>query len=405
MLRREFVGAAIGAATIAAAPPHAGAPLDAFIDEFIHKYQIPAASAAVSKHGRTVYNRAFGYRDAAKTTRTQPSDRFRIASSSKPLTAVAVMALVEAGKLHLDDRAFGILDGLAPPQGRREDPRLRSITVRQLLEHSGGFDSSATDPQFDALRTAADALGKPRPATHTDIIEYMMGEPLAFDPGTKFVYSNLGYNILGRIVERISGSDYGAYVKAAVLAPLGIDRMQLGRTKPEDRLPDEVEAWDDPLAAAMYSVYEDDDSVRPYSYGGFSMEALDAHGGWVASALDLTRFLDGVGGTTGRQLLSAATVKAMLSKPDLPQYGGASTYYALGWNVSPGIAMSHTGAITWGTAAMIARLPGGITYAICCNRLGYDLQAFVPELAQGSARAVAAQWGEHGAGKPNAGAT
>ena len=75
--------------------------------------------------------------------------------------------------------------------GASVDPRLHQITVRQLLEHSGGFDSTRFDPQLHALRLAS--FGHPPPATHTDIIRYMMGKPLAFDPGTKYVYSLGGH--------------------------------------------------------------------------------------------------------------------------------------------------------------------------------------------------------------------
>jgi CubicO group peptidase (beta-lactamase class C family) len=298
------------------------------------------------------------------------------------------MQLIEAGKLHLDDRAFDSLSDFAPPNGTQEDPRLRTITIRNLLEHTGGFDSTETDPQFDALRTAADALGKPAPATHTDIIKYMMGQPLAFTPGTKYLYSNLGYNILGRVIERIAGVDYATYIKAHVLAPAGISRMELGRTKPKDRLPDEVVAWGDPNCIPMYSVYEDDLTAVPSSYGGFSMEAIDAHGGWLASTIDLTRFLNAVAGSSGPQLLAPATVQTMLSKPDLSQYRTADHYYAMGWVVGDGIVMNHNGALTWGTSSTIGRLPGGLTYALCFNRLGYDLKTFVGGLMADSANVI-----------------
>ncbi|MDB5095058.1 MAG: beta-lactamase, partial [Candidatus Eremiobacteraeota bacterium] len=195
---------------------------DAVVTSFMQKYALPAAALAIAKDGRLVHARAFGYQDLAKTKPVTPMHRFRIASNSKPVTAVGVMLLVERGRVKLDDRAFDVLSDLSPPSSARVDPRLRTITIRQLLEHSAGFDSTKTDPQFDALRVAADALGRPTPATHVDIIRYMMGQPLAFDPGTKYLYSNLGYNILGRVIERVSGSPYEAFCQREVLAPAGI---------------------------------------------------------------------------------------------------------------------------------------------------------------------------------------
>jgi CubicO group peptidase (beta-lactamase class C family) len=405
MQRKDFVGAAAAGAfgliastgsAKADAPPipasgqtsSATKPLDDFVIDAMRKYELPSGALAVAKDGRLVYARAFGTRDLAGKIPATPLDRFRIASSSKPFTAVAIMQLVEAGKLHLDDRAFDILSSFAPPNGRQEDPRLRTITVRNLLEHSAGFDSTKTDPQFDALRTAADALGRPRPATHDDIIMYMMGQPLAFDPGSKYLYSNLGYNILGRIVERVTGMKYEAAVSASVLQPAGVTRMAIGKSKRKDIFADEVEAWDPPTFTTMYSVFEDQDEIVPYSYGGFSMEAIDAHGGWVASVVDLTRFLNAVGGTGGKQLLAPATVTEMLAKPAIPQYRDQDNWYGFGWDVGRGYVMNHNGAITWGTSSTIGRLPGGLTFALCYNRLPYDLIPFVVGSMKDGAAAV-----------------
>jgi CubicO group peptidase (beta-lactamase class C family) len=409
MQRRDFLGmSAIGALSVAAgrkaiaASPRAmsegASALDEFLTGFMKKWGVPTGSAAVSKDGRLVYARAFGHADLAKTMLATPNHRFRIASSSKPITAVAIMKLEQEGRLSLEEPAFGRLRGFSPPRGRHEDPRLRTITVRQLLEHSGGFDSTKVDPQFDDLRRAADALGRPRPATHDDIIRYMMGQPLAFVPGTKYIYSNFGYNVLGRIIEQTTGISYAQYVKTQILAPAGVHRMELGRTKPQDRLPQEVQYWDDPYTPTYYSVYPDDLVPRTYSYGGFSMEAIDAHGGWVARPVDLTRFLDAVAGRTGTQLLSAQTVQKMLARPDLAQYRGSPKFYALGWDVVTGkVVMSHNGALTWGTASVIARLANGATYAICFNRLGYQVVEFIESLAHSSADVIngVSSWPDH----------
>lgn len=398
MLRKIFVGLAtagaafrsLGPVGVAAAPSPTGekqgqpqsARANHLVTSFMEKYAIPAAAIAIAKDGRLVHAAAFGDRDLAKTKPVAPADRFRIASNSKPITAVAVMLLVERGRLKLEDRAFDILAELTPPSGARVDPRLRTITIRQLLEHSGGFDSTKTDPQFDALRVAANAVRHRAPATNVDIVRYMMGQPLAFDPGSKFLYSNLGYNILGRVIERVGGVPYEAFCLREVLAPAGVTRMRLGRTKASERLPDEVECWDDPLTPNLYSVYSSDLRPVPTSYGGFSMEAIDAHGGWLASVVDLTRFLDAVGGEHAPQILQPDTVREMWARPSLPQYRDGGKYYALGWDVVPGKEIAgHNGAITFGTLSCVQRLPGGITTGLNFNRLPFAVDKAVVEIA------------------------
>lgn len=378
-------------------------PIDRFMTAFMQRWSIPGGQCAVAKDGRLVYARGFGTVDQATAgapppPAVSPAEQFRIASSSKPITATAVMRLVEQGRLGLEDRAFDILNDLTPPPGATPDPRLRGITVRQLLEHSGGFDSTVTDPQFDYLRSAADAFHRPRPATHVDIIRYAMGQPLAFTPGTRHIYSNLGYNILGRVIERRTQLSYGDAVRQLVLQPAGVKRMALmTRTSPQARLPDEVFYVDGSAVLPSWPIYEDDPAIRPISYGSFDGSAIDAHGGWIANAIDLTRFLNAVGGSSGTQLLAPATVATMLARPDLPQWQGKDQFYALGWVAVPGrVEMTHNGALTYGTCSTVARLPGGITFAMLFNHLATDIAAMVTELqAQGVSAINAVQtWPE-----------
>jgi N-acyl-D-amino-acid deacylase len=374
------------------------APVERFVSEFMSRFKIPGGQCAVAKDGRLVYLRGFGYADEARKTPVATMARFRIASSSKPITAVGVMQLVERGNLRLDDKAFEILSHLTPPRGASVDPRLRRITVRNLLEHSGGFDSSKFDPQFDALRIAAKAFDHAPPATHTDLIRYMMGKPLAFDPGSKFVYSNLGYNILGRIIEQVTHRSYGDYITQHVLQPAGARSMKLAaRTTPSARLPGEVQYWDGPDALPCWPIYEDEEEWHTYSYGGFDGTVIDAHGGWIGNASDLTRFLDAVGGSTGTQLLKPQTVKTMLARPSIPAYRGKSSYYALGWTVTEGQGMGHNGALTYGSLSTVTRMNGGITLALLFNHLDPDIASVLREMGSKSVAAIKAikTWPSH----------
>lgn len=391
----HVMAAAARAAPISGEPAPEMAPIDAFMSAFVQTWDIPGGQCAVAKDGRLVYARGFGTVDQAVPGAPSPqvvgpASQFRIASCSKPITAIAVMRLVERRLLGLEDRAVDILDDLTPPPGAVPDARLRTITVRHLLEHSGGFDSTVIDPQFDSLRRAADAFHHPRPATHTDIIRHAMGQPLAFTPGTKHVYSNFGYNVLGRVIERRTKLPYGEAIRALVLQPASVKRMALmTRTSPDARLPDEVFYADGSATLPSWPIYEDDVTPRPPSYGSFDGSAIDAHGGWIANAIDLTRILNAVGGASGPQLLTPETVAAMTARPDLPQWQGKDQFYALGWTVMPGrVAMTHNGALTFGTSSIVARLPEGVTFAILFNHLATDVAGMVTALQAQSVAAI-----------------
>jgi N-acyl-D-amino-acid deacylase len=155
------------------------------------------------------------------------------------------MQLVEQGKLRLSDHPFQML-ALEPhlANGESVDPRLRQITILELLQHTGGFDRDKSfDPMFRPIIIAR-ALGANPPAMQPAIIRYMMGRPLDFDPGTCEAYSNFGYCVLGRVIEQISREPYEQYVREHVLVPLGIRGMRLGRTLAEHRAPGEVTYYD-----------------------------------------------------------------------------------------------------------------------------------------------------------------
>jgi CubicO group peptidase (beta-lactamase class C family) len=185
------------------------AAFDRAVAELMAAWGVPGAQLAVAKDGRLVLDRGYGFGDVEAGEPVQPGSRFRIASVSKALTAVAVLTLVDAGKLALEDRAFPLL-ALEPPANATVDPRLAAVTVGDLLVHAGGWDSAASgDPQsLPWSRTAAATVGAPDPPDGPAIVRFMLGWGLDFDPGAKSVYSNFGFNVLGRVIEQVAGEGY-----------------------------------------------------------------------------------------------------------------------------------------------------------------------------------------------------
>lgn len=337
---------------------------DQLIPDLMRKHAIPGGAVAVLRDGKLIYARGFGYADVDAKVPAQPDALFRIASVSKPITGVAIMKLVEEGKLQLDDRVAPLIAHLAPAPGATVDPRWEQITIRQLLNHTGGWDRDKPggfDPMFRPA-TAAAAVGAPAPASAETVIRYMKGLPLDFTPGTRHVYSNFGYAILGRVIERLSGMPYEDYVRERVLQPVGAQRTRLGKTRMSEALPDEVKYYmpGEPglgLAGPLVpSVFPGEGPV-PITYG-FYMEALDSHGGWVSSTIDLLRFTAGVDGRASRpDILSPALVSEMTSNGVAVACSGGECSYAGGWLVRPvqGDATWWHGGSLPGTTTLLVR--------------------------------------------------
>ena len=335
---------------------------DNLVSDFMRKFSIPGGAVAVMRDGKLIYARGFGYADTENKTPMQPDALFRIASISKPITSAAVMKLVEEGKLNLDDRVAPLIAHLAPEPGATVDPRWELITIRHLLNHAGGWDRTKPNGGFDPIDrpiTAAAAVNAPVPASSETLIRYMKGMPLDFNPGEKFAYSNFGYIILGRVIERVSGMSYKDYVRTRVLEPVGANRTQQGRSRMLHALPNEVKYYSPNLPVnepLVPSVFPGEGAV-PLTYGGFHFEAGDASGGWVSSTIDLLRFVGGIDGRANRpDIMSSGLITQMTSSGPTVCANGAC-YYGFGWFVRPtqgDATWTHGGSLP-GTTGMLVR--------------------------------------------------
>jgi N-acyl-D-amino-acid deacylase len=320
----------------------------------------PGAALAVARDGRLVLAKGYGYADIMTREPVSPTSRFRIASVSKPVTAAATMKLVEEGRLSLDDRVVEVLD-FETSGADSLDPRIRDITVGDLLYHSGGWDRerSGFDPPFAADRIAI-ALGEAPPADASQMVEFVLRQELDFEPGSRQVYSNIGYAVLGRVIEAVTGDSYERYVQRAVLEPAGVRTAVLARSFREQRVPNEVTYHDDRVFLSMFPGR----GMVPAPYGAFAIETMDAHGGWIASAPDLLRFITHVDqDPTVPDVLERETIESMISP-----HASASTdslFYARGWEIlrqRDGVVWYHRGD-----------LPGTTALLVCAGRTQFAL--------------------------------
>lgn len=369
-------------------PSSAGlAAFDNFMTNLMAQWNVPGAALAVVKNGKLVLAHGYGVADTSTNQPVQPDSLFRIASLTKPITSAAIFLLVQQGKLHLSDKAFSILSNLKPPAGQSEDPRIQNITIQDLLWHAGGWNRDTTfDPMFQPTTwNAADATGTPRPASCTVVIEYMLGKPLQFTPGTSYNYSNFGYCILGRVIEKVTGISYEQFVQQNVLATFGISDMKMGHTQLSQRAPGEVKYYD-PADGNTTSVFPGGGTV-PWPYGGFYIEAMDSHGGWIASPVDLMRFVVGLDGNASYILLNPSMIRQMLVRPTTGYWDGSAYWYASGWDVRPAGPDAnwwHTGSLP-GTASEVVRDNSGIgvDFAVVFNTRTSNPDTFQSQVDSG----------------------
>lgn len=343
---------------------------------------LPGAQIAIARDGELLLSRADGIADEGRPVTT--STRFRIASLSKPITAAAVHVLVAEDQLALDEPVLPHLDGVPA------DPRWDRITVRHLLEHSAGFDRQAShDWTFESRRVARE-LGERGPPELDAILRVVMRRPLSFDPGSGYAYSNLGYSILGAVIEDVTGQPYERFVRERVLAPAGIERMELGRTRPDERPADEARYFPHPAEARSRSVFDDQARV-PTPDGGFYLAPMAAHGGWIGTAEDLVRFMARLDGRPSPpDLISEEGLDAMLRAPSHRDWDGASIHYGHGFFVvdgPDGRAWLHDGSKP-GTTAFMMRAEDGTVMAALFN--GRPVEGDVSRAVEDVLRALAA---------------
>jgi len=309
--------------------------MDNAVTSFMTTYSVPGVSVAVTKDGKLVYAKSYGKSDKTSGKDLTNSNLFRTASVSKTITALAVLKLAETGKLSLDQKVFGsqalLGNTYTVPAGQ-----VGNITARQLLQHtSGGWGNTLNDPMFTNAGMSQEQL----------INWTLANRALTSVPGTKYDYSNFGYCVLGRVIEKVTGQTYEQWVANNILQPSGITRMRISGNTLAEKKEDET-------------TYYGQNGENPYIY---NISRMDAHGGWLASATDLARLLVRMdGSSTKPDLLNADYMKILTTG------SAANVNYACGLAVNSYDNWWHTGSLP-GTATEIVRTANGFCWVILCN--------------------------------------
>lgn len=361
MNRRRFVRHVGLSSALAAFAPASAAPLkgpaksdeDAIrtvAEAFLREHGIEGMSVAYGREGKVAFEQGYGFADAAGTEPVTPDHRFRIASVSKPITATAVMASIEQGLLKLDSPVFGPHGILGDAYGRDLPEDVRAVTIDHLLTHaSGGWANDKNDPMFLNPRMK-----------HDELIAWTLAhQKQTHTPGEHYAYSNFGYCVLGRVLEKVTQMPYETLVTQHLLKKCGITDMQIAGNTLQARQSKEV----------LYH------TERPGGAYGMNVARMDSHGGWLATAGDLVRFASSL-----PRLLSPGSIQAMTTH-------GVNEGYAHGWSVNKVPNWWHGGSLP-GTSTIMVHTAQGICWAGLLNRRTEGIGLALDRVMWRMARAV-----------------
>lgn len=306
----------------------------------------PSISVAVVGHGGVVYARAFGMASLSPARPADASTRYFVGSISKQFTAAAILLAAEDGSLSLDDRVSRYYPGLT---------RASEVSVRQLLSHTSGYEDFA--PQDYLVPEWA------RPTTPDAVIRAWAGKPLDFEPGTRWQYSNTGYVLAARILEKATGEKLLAFLRRRIFGPLGMASAGDGYA---ERRPGDAE---------------------PYTRYGLGPPRPVAHegDGWYYGAAELamtpTDLARWDAAFLGHRLLGGKAYRDFTSEVHLAN--GDSTGYALGLAVGrfDRIAwISHNGEVSGFLTQNCVFPDRGVAVAVCSNEDGVFIVSAVADL-------------------------
>lgn len=321
--------------------------MDQMVLSYLNAWKLKGASISVIRNDSLIFAKGFGWADVEKREQMQPYHLLRMASVSKLITAAGIMSLVDRGMLELDRKVFGkdgiltggIYDKVA------SDTSYCKITVEHLLRHEGGF---ILEPVF-SLGEVRRGLGITGKVSGEDVIRYAFTKGLRFQPGESQNYSNLGFLLLSKIIERISGCEYEEYIQENIFKPIGCTDMHIGGTYLAERYKGEVR------------YYSHSDAY--VAYGGNNLALCSGAGGWCGSTMELAKFVAAIDGKPQmRDVISVMSVQEMTEYfPESPQK------FALGWNdTNPEKGWVRTGSLA-GTTAFIKYFPDGECWIFIAN--------------------------------------
>ena len=304
---------------------------EAQITSFMDTYQVPGLQVAITKDEQLVYVKSFGFADVGNQIPVSDNSLFRIASISKPITFISMLKLSEDGQVSLSDKVFGESGVLGTEYGTLPYSQgVLDISMNDLIEHRSGWTNDPYDIMFDDPTLS-----------YAELFAEMI-DNRRIDETPNYYYLNFGYCVLGRVIEKASNVSYETYVQENILAPMGITEMKIGGNTLEERFENEVVYY--PSTEGSFSPYD------------MNVTRMDAHGGWIASAKDLARFI--------------VHIDRNPNVPDILPTNGLNRPYFNFFN------WVHTGSLH-GTSSVLSRHNDNFNYAVVMNKRSTNYEAIL----------------------------
>ncbi len=308
--------------------------IDAIIENAINEIQLVGASGGVMRNNEVILARGYGYADLNKKVEATEHTVYRIGSITKQFTALAIMVLVEQGKVNLNDIMLDYLPNY--PQ------RDHKVTIDQLLNHTSGIKSYTDIEKFWEISE--------RDLSRNEIVDLFSSEPIEFSPGENFQYNNSGYYLLGLIIENVSGMSYADFLKTNVWQPLEMfDTYYLGKIKNVKNIATGYDHKDNGFVLARALGMD-----NPFSGGSLG-----------SSVLDLLKWQTAL---NENKLISRQSYNKMIEPGILTD--GKHTTYGYGFfmsNLNGHRKIDHGGTINGFRAQLSAYPDDGFTVTVLCN--------------------------------------
>jgi len=399
----KFLLATVGATLFGSKPPkppqyaNSVAELEAYVNKLVEMSRPPGLSLVVVKDGKMIYNKSFGLADGPNRIPATPETIYHWGSMTKPTTATAIMQLHERGALNIEDLVTKYL-----PDFRVQYPSSSSerITIRHLLNHSSGIGNPN-------ILEFVHEEGEPFP-DQVELAQRLLdgNNKLQFEPGTDAMYTNLGYTVLGAVVEAVAGQPHKDYAVENIFRPLKMEHTDYVYSDETRQYAAVGSQPNGSITSAMLPMMVDTDAWIRESVNGrmwFKHGNADFTGaaGVRSPTSDAARFvmafLNG-GELNGAQILSPESVAMMFHDGHIEPKGGqtASLYkgvkHGLGWMIWPDgerLRIMHPGSVPMGFSATMQLYPEerlgiivhGNEWAYGVNFRGISLMDSIVQLA------------------------